>query len=438
MSRPVVRARLITNPRSGRGGIDLTEPLGVLRAHGWDVEVREKRHGGDATELARSAVHAGRNVIVNCGGDGTLSEIVDGVIGTDVAVGTLPGGTANLWAKEVGISPRLRIAALQLVGAERRHVDVGRVSINKRHRRNFILMAGLGFDGVVMEHVSKPLKNRIGPLAIGLAAARAIPGFQALPVRIELDGIHWEGYVSQIVVGNTRRYAGFTHMTPDAFVDDGQLDVCLITSTTLAGAGLQLGSLLMRQRPSAVSAEFYRASSITIHAPSPIAVEVDGGSMPVPNHESSSGGSVYHFSVLAQGMTMLLPRTYSGPLFQRDPLGDAILRTPAFPNDSAHHERSNGHGEAHDRDNDRADRRLMKIIAVGADDLTAMRVHDGHVITVALDAHTTIADGDGERIPISRALATLTEGDMVRIKGKRDHGRGIVWARRIKRIQSGP
>src|SRR5947209_315007 len=113
----VVNACLITNPRSGRGGIDLSEPLSVLHAQGWEITVRQKLHGGHATELAREAARDGYDVVVDCGGDGTLSEIVDGVVGTDVAVGVLPGGTQNVWAHELGISPRLRVAAAQLVGA---------------------------------------------------------------------------------------------------------------------------------------------------------------------------------------------------------------------------------------------------------------------------------------------------------------------------------
>ncbi len=205
MTKRVVRACLITNPRSGRGGIDLTEPLQVLQAHGWEVSVRHKLHGGQATALAREAVRAGYDVVVNCGGDGTLSEIIDGVMGSEVAVGSLPGGTANLWAHEVGISSRLRVAALQLASAERRRVDVGHVTINERHGQYFMLVAGLGFDGATIARVNKSLKNLIGPAAIGLAAIQALPTFRAVPVRVTLNETEWEGRVSQIIGGNTRR-----------------------------------------------------------------------------------------------------------------------------------------------------------------------------------------------------------------------------------------
>ena len=86
-------------------------------------------------------------------------------------------------------------------------------------------MAGLGLDGAVIAGVSKPLKNRIGPLAVGLAALRALPGFHVVPVRVEIDDVQWYGRISQIVIGNTRRYAGFTRITGGAYIDDGLLDL---------------------------------------------------------------------------------------------------------------------------------------------------------------------------------------------------------------------
>ena len=208
MADPFVRACLITNPKSGRGGVDLSDALTVLQANGWDVTVRQKLKGGMAEDLAREAVKQGYNVVVDCGGDGTLSEIVNGVVGADIAVGTLPGGTANVWAHEMGISTQLRRAAMQLVTATRRRVDVGHVDVNGKHGAYFLMMAGIGVDAAVMERVNKPLKNRVGKLAIGLAAVEALPTLMTAPVQVDMDGAHWQGKVSQIVVGNTRRYAG--------------------------------------------------------------------------------------------------------------------------------------------------------------------------------------------------------------------------------------
>lgn len=439
MSNRVVRACLITNPRSGRGGIDLTEPLEVLQAHGWDVSVRHKMHGGQATELARQAVRNGYDVVVNCGGDGTLSEIIDGVMGSDVAVGSLPGGTANLWAHEVGISSRLRVAALQLASAERRKVDVGHVTINGRHGQYFMLMSGLGLDGAVIDRVSKPLKNAIGPAAIGLAAAQALPKFRAVPVEVTLNDVRWEGKVSQIVIGNTRRYGAFTRMTPDAFIDDGQLDVCLITATDMVSAGRQFASLLLHQRPSPASAEYYRASSITVRTPKPMPMEVDGGSVSMKKMKPTKEGVVYAFTLVAQGITVLLPRTYDNQLFQSAPQVDALPRRIYAMQGQATDEADNhnGHNGHHKRSGEKEAKvkkehgRLMKVIAVGPASVTAASARSGRVSTVLVQSTSRIERPDGASLTWEEALPQLTEGDLIRVKGKRDRERNTIAAKRV-------
>lgn len=423
-----VKACLITNPRSGRGGIDLSDVLTILQANRWEVAVRQKLHGGHATELARDAAQDGCDVVVACGGDGTLSEVVDGLAGTAVGVGVLPGGTENVWAHELGISSRLRVAAMQLVSAERRRVDVGHVTINGRHGQHFLLMAGLGMDGAVIERVSKPLKNRIGPLAVGLAALEALPTFRAVPVHVEMDGMSWNGRVSQVVIGNTRRYGGFTRVTADAFVDDGLLDVCLITAAGPVSAGRQLSSLLLRQRPSAATAEAYRAASITIRVPVALPLQLDGGTVKLDDEQPSVDGMVYTFSLVAQGISVLVPRTYDGELFQHGPLADGLARAPLQPlGDAAKPDKAHRDGGARDK----RLRKHMRVVSVGTNTITAIRMRNGRVMTVELNPQTVVADEHGSELPLPGSLANLTAGDLLHVKGKRDGDHDRIVARRI-------
>lgn len=311
-SKPV-RACLITSPRSGHGEFDLAEALPTLFAQGWDVAVREKHEKGEAVELARKAAKDGYDPVVNCGGDGTLNEIVEALTGTDVAVGTIPGGTVNVWSKEIGISARSRVAATQLAGSQRVSVDVGCLEINGKHLSHFLMMAGLGVDGEIMQHVSRSLKDRLGPLAVGVAAAEALPALKAVDVQIDLDGVRWQGKISEIIIGNTRRYGGFTRVTTGAYIDDGLLDVCLFTAEGLIDAGKQMASMLLRQHPSTSSAEAYRAASVTVHASHPLPLQLDGSAI---DRDSDSGEMTYTFSVIPHGLTVLVPRTYDGELFE--------------------------------------------------------------------------------------------------------------------------
>lgn len=429
MAEETVRACLITNPRSGRGGIDLSEVLPVLWANGWDAVVRQKMHGGHATTLAREAAQEGFDVVVDCGGDGTLSEIVDGVVGTDIAVGTLPGGTANVWAHELGISPRLRVAAMQLVTSRRRRVDVGYVTVNGKHGQHFLLMAGLGVDAAVMSHVSKPLKNRIGPLAIGLAAIEALPECEAMPIRAEIGRLRWQGRVSQVVVGNSRRYATFTAMTPDAFIDDGQLDICLVTATGMVRATQQLASLLLRQRPGEATAEVYRAPAVTIYSPSILPLQADGGTIDLDDDDITEDGVIYAFSTVAQGVSMLVPRSYDGQLFQPGSVWDGAERPALRPVSS------NGLPKSKDAIKgapEKAAKNAMKITAIGVDGFSAVRLRDGRTLTITITPETLLCDGDGNTSPLHDSLSQLAEGDVVRVKGKKDKHKRRLLARRVK------
>ena len=291
-----VRACLITNPRSGRGGIDLTQVLPVLKAHGWEVEVRHKLKGGMATELAKQAAREGFDVVVNCGGDGTLNEIINGLTGTDVAVGCLPGGTVNLWSKEMGISSDLAVAALQLVGARRRKVDVGQLSQDNQKSQFFLLMAGLGFDGTVISRVSKPLKNRIGKLEVGLAGIQALASFKPGFLQVEMDEISWQGHTGQIIIGNTRQYGGFTSFTPQAYIDDGLLDICILPETNPLGFPRQIFDLLVKKHPDPKESQIYRAASIKIQSSVPLKIQLDGGKFEADEKPSSKGQRISFFN----------------------------------------------------------------------------------------------------------------------------------------------
>src|SRR3989440_10651022 len=97
-------------------------------------------------------------------------------------------------------------------------------------------MAGLGIDAGVMSHAPKPLKYRIGPLAVGISAAEELPKQHPFPIEIRAAGggrngaVLWKGEAIQVVIGNTRKYANIVEMTPNAYIDDGVLDVCVITA----------------------------------------------------------------------------------------------------------------------------------------------------------------------------------------------------------------
>lgn len=426
-----MRACLITNSRSGHGTLDLSAALPVLLQHGWDIRLRDKQRGGQATAFAREAVQDGFDVVVACAGDGTVREIVEGVVGTRVAVGVLPGGTANLWAHELGVSPRLRDAAIQLVTSERRYADVGLATVNDRIAQHFLLMAGLGYDGAVMSRVSKPLKRRIGVLAIALAGLRELAEFRPVPVRVERDGLSWEGRISQAIVGNTRRYGGFTRITPDAYVDDGLLDLCLFRGTNPVVAAGQVASLLLRQRPGRVGAHLSRAASVTIEARSVVPLQLDGGRVKLKKVKARAGLVTYRFSAIPRGVIVLVPRDYSGSLFQRDDVVEPPAATGHVP------EGDDGKKDDRGRAAERHARRLYRIVTVEADRISAVQQGSEALVTILIDANTMIGDGRDAAEPLRRPADRLREGDVVRVKGKCTGDPSTLLAKRLIVIEPG-
>ena len=115
-----MQTRLIHNPTAGPRDVrrPLRDAIRTLESHGWPVELRTTRDAGDGTHLARGAAEAGFDLCLVAGGDGTVNEVVNGLVGTETALGVLPVGTGNMFAKQLGV-PTLTIAnPLRLRSAE--------------------------------------------------------------------------------------------------------------------------------------------------------------------------------------------------------------------------------------------------------------------------------------------------------------------------------
>ena len=359
------KAALVINPRAGENVAKIVDVLAVLAAADIKAEIALKEYGGHTLELANEAAEEKRDLVIAYGGDGTLNQVVNGVMGVKKSsrsiVGVIPGGTTNVWAGEVGIPTDPVKAALSLVNSEPRKVDIGHVEIQSiaypesaasngkeqkkkskpaskggsKSRPHFLLMAGLGIDAAIMQHVSKPLKYRLGPLAVGLSAAKELPAQHpfSLEIRSADKGregeVLWKGEALQVVIGNTRRYANVTEMTPDAYIDDGILDVCIITSGDPLTTMQQLGSLLLRRKPDNTSAEYIHGAHLSITVPASVPMQLDGSTVELKDslkkadytalQQSGDAEHVlvtYSFDALPHALAVAIPRSYDNELFE--------------------------------------------------------------------------------------------------------------------------
>ncbi|MDE3007458.1 MAG: YegS/Rv2252/BmrU family lipid kinase [Acidobacteriota bacterium] len=179
----------------------------------------------EAAKLAKSAAAQGAQLLLIWGGDGTVQRCVHAVIDADVEIALLPAGTANLFANNLGIPIDLKGALDVAFDGDSRRLDVGVMN-----GKCFTVMAGVGFDAVVMQKVDGKLKKRFGRLAYVLTAIKAMR-VNAREAKIRVDGAPWfEGRATGVLFGQMNSLAGGISVFPAGLPDDGVLEIGVVTA----------------------------------------------------------------------------------------------------------------------------------------------------------------------------------------------------------------
>ena len=272
---------IVRNPRARRAPSerDLLADVGPLRESGWGVEIRTTTAPGEAAELAAAAARDGADILIACGGDGTVHEAANGLAGTDTALGVAPAGTADVWAREAFI-PRDPTAALALLPHMRRaRADMGLV--NGHH---FLLMCGIGLDAEVVRRVAADprAKRWVGRAAYAAAGAAVVLGTRPVPAEIAVDGETLQLDLLLALAGNTRLYGGVARITDAALIDDGLLDICLFHAAGGRGGVVQHAALALRalrgglHRRARGGIDYRRATRVVVTPESRLPVQADG------------------------------------------------------------------------------------------------------------------------------------------------------------------
>ncbi|HYH06671.1 MAG TPA: diacylglycerol kinase family protein [Thermoanaerobaculia bacterium] len=222
--------KVIYNPAAGRGRarkhVNQVEEL--LRAGGARVDCEPSTNPADLVRIAaESSRDATYDRIVVCGGDGTLNLAVREF---DLARGTLaliPAGSGDDFAKVMGIPRDVRRACEVVLNGRIREVDVALANDIR-----YLGVAGLGFDSEVADYANRNVKFLRGSAVYLYAIFRVLPRFTPRPVKLRTDNGTRDEHIMFAAVGNTRQYGGGIRITPDAVVDDGLLDLCLVHRTT--------------------------------------------------------------------------------------------------------------------------------------------------------------------------------------------------------------
>lgn len=492
------KAYVIINPRAGHNFTRIADVLAVLSAAGWKTDIAVKHYAGQAIELATMAVERDYDLVIAYGGDGTINHVVNGVMGAKgkkrrKVIGVIPGGTANQWASETSVPVDPVKAALALLSSNVHTVDLGRLQVQaiqfpnqtqesqqqqkeqkarkskakpSASRENyFLLTAGLGIDASVISHTSKGMKQRVGPLAFDLAVAESLPEQHAFPIEVTIveDGqdqpVSWSGEAYQVILGNTRRYANALELTPDVYLDDGKLELCVITAGNTITTLQQITSLLFRHKPDTISARHYLATHYLITVPASIHIHLDGSSVQLEDYLNKSDREAllqqqnreqvmvtYRFDAVPHAIRAAIPRAYDNTLFkhagqQAESKTGMQQRVEKHPVDQDGKPHENIQSESTDLVNMLIQhgykvkisgvvtmpKKSHTIIVAGS--TVNQRTGETLPVAVRVDEDTIVLSHTGERIPRVQ-VAKVQDGAVVIAQGKKSK-RGVIKAKHV-------
>jgi diacylglycerol kinase (ATP) len=238
VTSPFGRLVVIANPRSGRGkvGAELPKIERILIDSGLDYRIVQTTRPGHATEAAREALQGGERYLVAVGGDGTVHEVVNGMlqddqpIAEDAVLGVVAAGSGCDFVKSFDLPADVAQAARHLAGERVRRIDVGKVTFTAgtaQMIRYFPNIAEAGLGGAVAARASR-LPGMLGPARYLCGFWLTLPGFRPATVRLEADGHAFEWRAHNVVVANCRFYGGGMQISPKSEPDDAVLDVLVM------------------------------------------------------------------------------------------------------------------------------------------------------------------------------------------------------------------
>lgn len=288
MPNAINDALLIYNPTSGRRRArrfaEIEQAVRILKEAGVTTELAPTYAPNSATQIARQAVEQGRGMVIACGGDGTINEVVNGLARSQTPMALLPAGTANILAKELRIPWDIPHAARMIPNAVVRRIALGIVipldgnvsAAMPREGRYFLSVAGAGPDGAIVNGVHAGLKKHAGQLAYWAEGFRQLMHYNFAPMRIQSHGE--ERRATIVVVGRTKHYGGPFKITTEADLFENSFEFLTYSKSSRLAYASCLPALWMGQLRTREGIEAWKADQ-SICEPAgdhPVYAQVDG------------------------------------------------------------------------------------------------------------------------------------------------------------------
>lgn len=277
----MARALIITNPVAARTDAHTPERVArYLRAVGWRAEIAVTTAPGDARELARQAVVAGVDAVAVFGGDGTTMQAAASLVGTEVTLGLIPGGTGNLLAGNLRIPSDPMRATELLASGRHRVIDLGRVRLPDGDHY-FGVACGAGVDARVMGATGTADKRRWGIGAYLASTLRVLPHLRSTPCTVTIDGDRLETPAALVLIMNCgEMIPPLVRIRPEINPEDGVLDIVTVAADSPWQGIRGLLRVVLDGRRDKIRETPYirygRGVRFTVEALDPLPVQFDG------------------------------------------------------------------------------------------------------------------------------------------------------------------
>jgi diacylglycerol kinase (ATP) len=271
---PASRMIVIFNPAAGRRRAHLLwRVLDVLAANGVRLDIAETRRVGHAEALAREAAWRGEPMVVAAGGDGTIAEVANGLMGSPARLGVIPLGTANVLAHELGLPFAPRSVAAALAFGRTCTLWPGQAN-GADGTRLFVQMLGVGFDAQVVHNLPFALKKVLGKSAYALQSLREMPRYAFPPIRMRIDGVETEA--ASVIISKGRLYGGRFRVAADAVPGEPGFSVVLFRHSGPAAAMMYGAALPLNLLGRTSGVRHVRATRIEFVQNTAVPAQTDG------------------------------------------------------------------------------------------------------------------------------------------------------------------
>ncbi len=283
----MTRAFVILNPVAGTtDGAEVRSRIrDYLDGRGWEYEIHETEKGEDVSALVSRTVDEACDLLVACGGDGTVSAVAGGLVGSDVPLGIVPLGSGNILAQDLHI-PQDLDDALALLDSEHRIQTLDVMAIENRY---YVLNAGVGVSSLMMRDTERENKQRFGGLAYLWTGLQKLMGLQPRSFYVELDGEGRFVRAADVLVNNSGVVGNPAwRWQPDIRVDDGKLAVCVIRARSILDyVRIGWSMIILRERRQPHVDCRNAEKRVLIETRDPLPLQADGdviGETPVEIH----------------------------------------------------------------------------------------------------------------------------------------------------------